>query len=505
MAQSRTKTQTPSEFSEQLAPRLKEGAFIGLVAIALYLTLALVSFDPADPGWTYTGSHESVSNIVGLSGAWIADVFLFFFGFLSYLFPMMLAYQAWLIFRERERENEFGWPLFIFRGVGLLLTVLSGTAIAAMHFYNIGIEFREGSGGIVGAEVADLLIPVLSYVGATLVLVAVFLFGLTAFMDISWLTLMDTTGRISIETGATLNRLFHRLVIRTREQLQIKASAEHRREALEKHVEANQQRALPVIEPPPPARQGESKRVARERQGNLFRIGAVDGLPALHLLDDQQPDEKKGYSADDLEAMSRLLELKLKDYGVDARVVAVFPGPVITRFEIQPAPGVKVSRISSLAKDLARSLAVISVRVVEVIPGKAVVGIEIPNVDREIVKMSEVLRSRAYDVSQSPLSLALGHDISGEPVVEDLAKMPHLLVAGTTGSGKSVGLNAMILSILFKASPEDVRMIMIDPKMLELAVYEGIPHLLTPQRQKHFGIWLFPPKGGCAPCARPSV
>ncbi len=480
MAQTRAKSPPPSDFSELLAPRLKEGAFIGLVAVAVYLTLALVTFNPADPGWTYTGSHETVTNAVGLSGAWIADVFLFFFGFFSYLFPMMLAYQAWIIFREREIESEFSWPMFIFKGFGLLLTILAGTTIAAMHFYTLGVDFREGSGGILGAELADLLIPAFSYVGTTLILLAAFLFGLTAFLDISWLMVMDSVGRWSITGATTVNQLFHRLVVRFQEQVEIKKSAEHRREALEKHVEANQQRVTPIIEPPPPPRQQESKRVARERQGNLFRISAVDGLPALHLLDDSQPHEKKGYSSDDLEAMSRLLELKLKDYGVEATVVAVFPGPVITRFEIQPAAGVKVSRISGLAKDLARSLAVISVRVVEVIPGKAVVGIEIPNVDREIVKMSEVLKSGAYDVSQSPLSLALGHDISGEPVVEDLSKMPHLLVAGTTGSGKSVGLNAMILSILFKASPEDVRMIMVDPKMLELAVYEGIPHLLVP-------------------------
>ena len=212
----------------------------------------------------------------------------------------------------------------------------------------------------------------------------------------------------------------------------------------------------------------------------MFKVAAVDGLPAIHLLDSTLPDKDLGYSTEDLEAMSRLLELKLKDYNIDAEVVAVFPGPVVTRFEIQPAAGVKVSRITGLVKDLARSLAVISVRVVEVIPGKSVVGIEIPNVDREIVRLSQVISSQAYDDSKSPLSLALGHDIAGEPVVVDLGKMPHLLVAGTTGSGKSVGVNAMILSLLFKASPEEVRLIMVDPKMLELSVYEGIPHLLTP-------------------------
>ncbi|MBO6701747.1 MAG: DNA translocase FtsK 4TM domain-containing protein [Pseudomonadales bacterium] len=485
VAQSKTSSKTaprqaPSDFSQQVAPRLKEGAFIALVAIALYLVLALISFDKQDPGWTYTGANDAVNNIVGRSGAWVADVFLFFFGFLAFIFPMMLAWQAWVIFRERQSADEFSWPIFIFKGVGLFLTICAGTGLAAMHFFTFGLDYQYGSGGIVGREIADLLVPVFSYVGTTLILLAMFLFGLTAFLDISWLKVMDTTGHLAIEFAAMVQAYSNRVITSFRERAEIRKSAEHRREALEKHVERKQQRPAPVIEAPPPPKKEESKRVARERQGNLFKISAVDGLPALHLLDEQERDHSKGYSAEDLEAMSRLLELKLKDYGVEAEVVAVFPGPVITRFEIQPAPGVKVSRISGLAKDLARSLAVISVRVVEVIPGKSVVGIEIPNVDREIVQMSDVLKSKAYDDSQSPLSLALGHDIAGEPVVEDLAKMPHLLVAGTTGSGKSVGLNAMILSVLFKASPEDVRLIMVDPKMLELAVYEGIPHLLTP-------------------------
>ncbi|MBO6564477.1 MAG: DNA translocase FtsK 4TM domain-containing protein [Pseudomonadales bacterium] len=485
VAQSKTSPKTaprqaPSDFSQQVAPRLKEGAFIALVAIALYLVLALISFDKQDPGWTYTGANDAVNNIVGRSGAWVADVFLFFFGFLAFIFPMMLAWQAWVIFRERQSADEFSWPIFIFKGVGLFLTICAGTGLAAMHFFTFGLDYQYGSGGIVGREIADLLVPVFSYVGTTLILLAMFLFGLTAFLDISWLKVMDTTGHLAIEFAAMVQAYSNRVITSFKERAEIRKSAEHRREALEKHVERKQQRPAPVIEAPPPPKKEESKRVARERQGNLFKISAVDGLPALHLLDEQERDHSKGYSAEDLEAMSRLLELKLKDYGVEAEVVAVFPGPVITRFEIQPAPGVKVSRISGLAKDLARSLAVISVRVVEVIPGKSVVGIEIPNVDREIVQMSDVLKSKAYDDSQSPLSLALGHDIAGEPVVEDLAKMPHLLVAGTTGSGKSVGLNAMILSVLFKASPEDVRLIMVDPKMLELAVYEGIPHLLTP-------------------------
>ena len=465
-----------------LLPRLREGAFIGLVVVAVFFMLALLSFNASDPGWSYTGSQEGVDNWVGPFGAWLADVLLVLFGFLAYLFPMLLAVQAWMIFRDRDLDDEFSWPVFAFRIGGLLLTIFSGTALCAMHFYGLGGSFPEGSGGILGRMAADLLVPALSYVGATLLVLASFMFGLTAFLGISWLRVMDATGRHGIDLGARLAELMHVLRKRLKEKSEIRKTAEHRRETLEKHVEKNQNRPMPVITAPDPApaETKESKRATRERQGNLFQVNAVDGLPALHLLDESDTNTVRGYSAQDLEAMSRLLELKLKDYGVEAEVSAVFPGPVITRFEVQPAPGVKVARISGLAKDLARSLAVISVRVVEVIPGKSVVGIEIPNVDRQIVRISEVLKSNAYDGAASPLSIALGHDISGEPVVQDLAKMPHLLVAGTTGSGKSVGLNAMIISVLFKASPEDVRMIMVDPKMLELAVYEGIPHLLTP-------------------------
>ena len=211
----------------------------------------------------------------------------------------------------------------------------------------------------------------------------------------------------------------------------------------------------------------------------MFESGKAGELPPLQLLDDP-PKRETGYSQEALEAMSRLVELKLKDFGVEVEVVAVQPGPVVTRFEMRPAPGVKVSQITGLAKDLARSLSAISVRVVEVIPGKSVMGLEIPNEKREIVTLGEIIKSKSYDDVQSPLALALGKDIGGNPVTADLAKMPHLLVAGTTGSGKSVAINAMILSLLYKSTAEHVRLIMIDPKMLELSVYEGIPHLLAP-------------------------
>jgi DNA segregation ATPase FtsK/SpoIIIE, S-DNA-T family len=480
LAPPKNKPQTSEQIMDQLQPRLKEGSLIALVALCSYLCLALFSFDPTDPGWSYTGVDSDVSNLVGKSGAWVADVLYFLFGYMAFIFPMMLSYQAWLVFKGRERDLEFNWPLLVFRVLGLLLILMAGAGIASLHFYSAGLHLREGTGGVLGSQLVALLEPAFSYVGATLILLASFLFGLTAFMDISWLRVMDVSGRWSLLGLDYIQVTGQRWRARWLERTQAKEVSVKRHEALAREVQKQLTREpvkiLQVTPKPPEV----SARVAREKQGNLFKVTAVDGLPALHLLDASVPDGTRGYSPDDLEAMSRLLELKLMDYGIEAQVEAVFPGPVITRFEIKPSAGVKVSKITSLVKDLARSLAVISVRVVEVIPGKSVVGIEIPNVDREIVKLSQVLSSNAYDEAMSPLSLALGHDIGGEPVVVDLGKMPHLLVAGTTGSGKSVGLNAMIISLLFKASPEDVRLIMVDPKMLELAVYEGIPHLLTP-------------------------
>ncbi len=485
MAQAKSKDlpsdqQASDAASDFVQRRLLDGAFIALVALCLYLLLALGSFDINDPGWSYTGTDETVSNLVGSSGAWLADVMFFIFGYLSFLFPILLGYQAYRLAARRHQKVHYDWRVFGLRFGCAILALCAAAGLAALHFYESGMQLREGSGGVLGTEVAGLLEPSFSYVGATLILLASLLFGVTVFADINWLSVMDFTGRKILEFTSFVQRQWLKYKTKRAEQEQVKASTEVRREALIKHVEKVAARPAIQIEKVPEKKPEVSERVQREKQGNLFKVQAVDGLPALHLLDVTVPDHTRGFSSEDLEAMSRLLELKLKDYHIDAEVVAVFPGPVVTRFEIQPAAGVKVSKITGLVKDLARSLAVISVRVVEVIPGKSVVGIEIPNVDREIVRLGEVLSSKAYDDSQSPLSLALGHDIAGEPVVVDLAKMPHLLVAGTTGSGKSVGINAMILSLLFKASPEDVRLIMVDPKMLELAVYEGIPHLLTP-------------------------
>lgn len=475
-------SEDPTDSMAYVRRRLADGGIIALASLCLYFILALGSYDTADPGWSYTGSNAAVTNLVGASGAWIADVLFFIFGYLAFIVPGLFGLQAYLITKKRNLPESLSidWPIFAFRAACFLLALCAAAGLATLHFYESGMGLREGSGGVLGQLIADGLEPSFSYVGATLILLASFLFGTTVCFDIQWLAIMDWLGKQAITFSQFAQRQVIKYQTSRAEKQQVQQVTEQRREALVQQAEKAQKRPAIKIEKPVPKAPVVSERVEREKQGNLFKVKAVDGLPALHLLDAAEKDSDRGFSSDDLEAMSRLLELKLKDYNIDAEVVAVFPGPVVTRFEIQPAPGVKVSKITGLVKDLARSLAVVSVRVVEVIPGKPVVGIEIPNVDREIVRLGEVLQSNAYDNSASPLSLALGHDISGEPVVVDLAKMPHLLVAGTTGSGKSVGINAMILSLLFKASPEDVRLIMVDPKMLELAVYEGIPHLLTP-------------------------
>ena len=341
-----------------------------------------------------------------------------------------------------------------------------------------GLPFSTG--GWLGLEVATSIESGFGYIGGVLLLIAMFLFGLTIFIDISWFAVMDYIGMSVLKSIEFIKGKFVILRANLLEKKQAKEAVRERREAVKAQTKIQEKRIPPTITAPK-KKPEPSKRVQKEQQQSLFDDTPVEGeLPPIKLLDPANKRSDKGFSEESLEAMSRLLEIKLKDFGVVAEVVAVLPGPVVTRFEIQPAAGVKVSKITNLAKDLARSLAVSSVRVVEIIQGKSVVGIEVPNEFREIVRLSEVISSTTYEKSRSPLSLALGHDISGEPVVADLAKMPHLLVAGTTGSGKSVGVNSMLISMLYKATPQEVKLILVDPKMLELSVYDGIPHLLTP-------------------------
>jgi len=460
------------------SPRLREGLLIAVAAACAYLLLSLASYSPADPGWSATGDGAGVRNLGGPAGAWLADVCFSLVGYLAYLFPILLAYRAALLFTERERPWLFSSEQLAVRSLGLLLVMASGTAIAALNF-GAAAALPQGAGGILGHALAGAMLQAFSAVGSRLLLVAVFLFGMTIFTDLSWLRLMDRLGALAISGAGQLRERVLGLTDRLRDRRAREKQLEARKQVINEHVEREKKRKPPKIKPlkAPPEK---SDRVEREKQVPLFDAPVTGELPPLELLDPHARDPSLGFSPEALEKLSKLLELKLADFGVTAEVTAVYPGPVITRFEIQPAAGVKVSRISNLAKDLARSLAVISVRVVEVIPGKSVVGIEIPNEHREIVNFREVLSSRAFDQSRSALTLALGHDISGEPVVADLGRMPHLLVAGTTGSGKSVGVNAMLLSLLYKSTPAEVRMILVDPKMLELSVYDGIPHLLTP-------------------------
>ncbi|NQD91567.1 cell division protein FtsK [Pseudomonas sp. CrR25] len=493
---------------QQLSYRLKEGALIALGALCLYLWMALLTYDSADPGWTHTSNVEQVQNAAGRAGAWFADILFMALGYFAYVFPLLLGVKTLQVFRARHQPWQWSGWLFSWRMIGLVFLVLSGAALAYIHF-RAGTHMPASAGGALGESLGQLAVNALNVQGSTLLFIALFLFGLTVFTDLSWFKVMDLTGKITLDLLELIQNLANRwwsarqerkqlvaqlrevdervsevaapMVHDRREQAKVKERLIEREEALSKHMSEREKRPAPVITPPAEPKAVEpSKRVLKEKQAPLFVDSAVEGtLPPISILDVAEKKQKK-YSPESLEAMSRLLEIKLKEFGVEVIVESVHPGPVITRFEIQPAAGVKVSRISNLAKDLARSLAVISVRVVEVIPGKTTVGIEIPNEDRQIVRFSEVLSSPEYDDAKSPVTLALGHDIGGKPVITDLARMPHLLVAGTTGSGKSVGVNAMILSILFKSPPEDARLIMIDPKMLELSIYEGIPHLLCP-------------------------
>ncbi|AXA53048.1 DNA translocase FtsK [Pseudomonas thivervalensis] len=492
---------------QQLHYRLKEGALIAIGALCLFLMMALLTYGKDDPGWSHNSKIDDVQNFGGPAGSYSADILFMVLGYFAYIFPLLLAIKAYQIFRQRHEPWQWSGWLFSWRLIGLVFLVLSGAALAHIHFH-APTGLPAGAGGALGESLGDLARNALNIQGSTLLFIALFLFGLTVFTDLSWFKVMDVTGKITLDLieliQGAVNRWWaarterkqlvaqlrevddrvHDVVAPStpdkREQAKVKERLIEREQALSKHMSEREKQVPPVITMAPAKPPEQSKRVQKEKQAPLFVDSAVEGtLPPISILD---PAEKKqlNYSPESLAAVGHLLEIKLKEFGVEVSVDSIHPGPVITRYEIQPAAGVKVSRIANLAKDLARSLAVTSVRVVEVIPGKTTVGIEIPNEDRQIVRFSEVLSTPEYDNHKSPVTLALGHDIGGKPVITDLAKMPHLLVAGTTGSGKSVGVNAMILSILFKSGPEDAKLIMIDPKMLELSIYEGIPHLLCP-------------------------
>ncbi len=462
-----------ASLNDKLQRRLREVGFLLLLPVAIYLFACLWTYHPSDPGWSHAGQPDEVANFGGTIGAYLADLLFYFCGVLAYAFPLLLVLIGTTILRGADGAERT--PLEpALRLVGGITFFIAGAALAHLRLTGPS-DLPALAGGVLGALVGGALMKGFGLLGATLFLLTLLLVSVTLATGLSWLKLMDTIGRALLAGIAWIGAKSRRA-----DDWTAARQARVEREVVRKVETVKQSKREPIKIEPVIAPIEKSERAQRETQIPLFTGATSNGeLPPLALLDEPK-QQAKGYSEETLEALSRQVELKLKDFRIEAQVVGVFPGPVVTRFEMQPAPGIKGSQISSLDKDIARGLSVISVRVVDVIPGKSVIGLEIPNVNREIVYLSEILRSDKYDAIKSPLALALGKDIGGRPHVVDLAKMPHLLVAGTTGSGKSVALNAMVLSLLYKASAADVRMIMIDPKMLELSVYQGIPHLLAP-------------------------
>jgi len=478
-------------FSDYLQYGIREGAMWTLVCVALYLVLALVSYSPQDPGWSHIGHGNSVDNAGGRVGAWFSDVTFYLFGVFAYLIPMIIAWSGYLIFRKPEPEPETRLHKLALRWFGFLFTLVAGCTFASIYLPGSGTALPNGTGGGLGLLVGGYMIPVFNLKGTTLFLFGLFLAGFRLFTGISWLVVLDILG------GTTLALVrWVKVGMRLRRRSPMDGPQWRVPALLEAQEAPVSERAKTVLEVPPvtepgclPEQPGSGRHNDRqaaapaesrdEHQVEDSCLLDEVGPLSLELLD---PPRKsgKGYTEEVLEQLARRVEAKLADFGVITEVVAVHTGPVVILLELQLAPGTKVSKITGLAKDIARALSTMSVRVVEVIPGKSVIGLEIPNEHRETVFLSEVLTSSTYQDATAPLTLAMGTDIAGKPVCADLARMPHALIAGTTGSGKSVAINVMILSLVYKSTPRDVRLIMVDPKMLELSVYEGIPHLLTP-------------------------
>ena len=457
---------------------LREISLVAVLAMAAYVLLALGSHSPDDPGFTVAGSHLGVENLVGLSGAWTANIVLLAFGWGGYLVPLCLLAAAFVLLRRRP--VEWSWSEAPIRCGGFLAVLVASCLLLRLHA-GASEGMPAGSGGVLGDAIAGLGLPVFNVAGLTLGALAVFVIGTQAMLNYSWLGVLESVGRGVYAVGGGIwlaTAVVARAAVRGVSAAKRVQSAQARRPVSKATPRKSRaKRAKPRTEP---AVEAPAKPPDPGYQPRLFDLKTTVELPDLDLLEDSDPSASGGFSEDSLTRMAADLEKNLAEFGVEAEVKSVLPGPVVTRFELAPAPGLKVSKITSLVKDLARSLAVVSVRVVEVIPGKSLVGIEIPNEQREVVRLKEILNSREYRDAKTPLTLALGKDIAGAPVMADIGRMPHLLVAGTTGSGKSVGINAMLLSMLYKATPEELRLILVDPKMLELSVYDGIPHLLTP-------------------------
>ncbi|MCV2216522.1 DNA translocase FtsK [Thauera sp. Sel9] len=471
-----SRSSRPQPLPEKISLLLQEARWLILGVMSLYVGLILLGYSKADPGWSHASDVASVINPGGRFGAWLADLLLYLFGLSSWWWVIFLGYSLLWGFRRLKNRLTLDHRSFIFVMAGFLVVLLTSSALEFLRFHGHGAQVPLAPGGLLGMEIGELTQRYFGFTGGTLLLLALMASGLSLFTGVSWLAVVERVGLLLEQAVLSVQQGWQRWQDR-----RVGREVAQKREAVVETRRRKTEKVAPAplrIEPPLIAVQ-KSERVDKERQQTLFADAGAGAMPPLALLDPASGDVEPP-SAETLEFTSRLIETKLGDFGVEVKVLAAYPGPVITRYEIEPATGVKGSQVVNLAKDLARALSLVSVRVVETVPGKSCMALELPNPKRQTVRLSEIVGSKVYHDMGSPLTVVLGKDIGGQPVVADLAKMPHLLVAGTTGSGKSVGINAMILSLLYKSEPDRVRLIMVDPKMLELSIYEGIPHLLAP-------------------------
>jgi len=464
----------PNPLPPRIIRLLRESSSLALLGVALYLVLIFYGYDRTDPGWSHASGDNLVHNPGGHIGAWLADFLLYLFGVSAWLWVLFFVYLVSWGYRRIDAVGIFDRrPLFV-SAVGFVAFLVSSSGLEALRLYMPNVLLPQAPGGMLGNMIVKNLSLALGFTGSTLALLILIAIGFSLFTGLSWVRLVEKLGSVIEDCYLSIKQHWQ-----ARQDRRMGTASMIKREELVE-VEKKRFEDHPTLHIEPPVSTIlKSPRVIKEKQAPLFVDLPDSSLPPLHLLDEPEKDVEV-LSTDTLEFTSRLIERKLIDFGVEVKVVAAYPGPVITRYEIEPAVGVKGNQILNLVKDLARSLSVASIRVVEIIPGKTCMGLEIPNPKRQVVRLSEIFSSQAYADMTSPLTIALGKDIGGHPVVVDLVRMPHVLVAGTTGSGKSVAINAMILSLIYKATPEQVRLILIDPKMLELSVYEGIPHLLVP-------------------------
>ncbi len=454
---------------------IKEAWWLGLVLVGLYITVILFTYHPDDSSWSHMAPDNAViHNSGGSVGAWVSDLLLYIFGFSAWWWAVLAFYAMWFVYLKLEAVDQSEKPFLLFNFIGFALLLIASSALEAGHLVTLPVSLPLAPGGMLGASVDAGLRSLFGYIGSSMLLLLMFAVGFSLFTGWSWIMITEKFGAALIASYEFIKLKWH--------DWQDRKVGEAVKQERTEFVESQRARTVdrePVQIEPPVLEIPKSARVQKEKQVPLFETHPDSPLPPIHLLDEAVSNVELP-SAETLDFTSRLIERKLMDFGIEVKVLTAQPGPVITRYELEPAPGVKGSQVTNLVKDLARALSVVSVRVVETIPGKTCMGLEIPNPKRQIVHLSEIMGSQAYADVHSPLAISLGKDISGKPAVADLAKMPHVLVAGTTGSGKSVAVNALILSMLYKSDASQVRMILIDPKMLELSVYEGIPHLLAP-------------------------